>query len=72
MAVPDRIAMCTADGWAGGDYIPLKPGESLPDTCFMDCDCTPVEFVRAGSDQRCDTGALDTGITPDPKEADRG
>lgn len=45
MSAPERIAMCTADG-GENLHIPLKPGEPCPTTCFQDCDCTPVEFVR--------------------------
>lgn len=43
---PERLAVCQApDG--PGDYVPLKPGEWAPTTCFMDCPCTPVVYVRA-------------------------
>jgi hypothetical protein len=46
LTVPERIAMCAHPN---GEHlhIPLADGEPAPTTCFQDCDCTPVEFVRA-------------------------
>lgn len=42
----ERIAMCAnPDGMH--EHIPLKRGEEPPGTCFADCDCTPVVFIRA-------------------------
>lgn len=29
------------------EHVPLAPGEDPPTTCFADCDCEPVVFVRA-------------------------
>lgn len=42
----ERIAMC-AHPEGTHEHIPLKPGEDPPETCFADCDCEPVMFVRA-------------------------
>jgi hypothetical protein len=42
----ERIAMCAhPDGTH--EHVPLRPGEDPPETCFADCDCKPVVFVRA-------------------------
>jgi hypothetical protein len=42
----ERIAMCAhPDGMH--EHIPLKRDEPAPQTCFADCDCTPVIFIRA-------------------------
>lgn len=27
------------------EHVPLSPGEPMPETCFADCDCLPVEFI---------------------------
>lgn len=43
----DRIAMCTNPNGLH-EHVPLKPDEPMPTTCFADCDCTPVEYVRIG------------------------
>jgi hypothetical protein len=42
----ERIAMC-AHPEGTHEHVPLKPGEDPPETCFADCDCNPVVFVRA-------------------------
>lgn len=47
MTVPERIAMCAHPNGTH-EHVPLSPGEPAPATCFAwDCDCTPVEYVRA-------------------------
>jgi hypothetical protein len=33
-------------------HIPLGDDEPIPTTCFMDCDCAPVLYVRADEVQR--------------------
>lgn len=39
-ANPPRLALCKhPDGH--GDYLPLTGDEPMPESCFMDCDCTP-------------------------------
>jgi hypothetical protein len=43
--LPERIAMCSHPN-GNHEHIPLKPDEPLPATCFADCDCTPVLYVR--------------------------
>jgi hypothetical protein len=42
----ERIAMC-AHPEGTHEHVPLKPGEDPPESCFADCDCEPVVFVRA-------------------------
>lgn len=49
-AVPERIAMC-ADPNGLHEHVPLRPGEPMLTSCFADCRCTPVEFVRADAYQ---------------------
>jgi hypothetical protein len=46
MTAPARIAMCS-NPRGTHEHVPLDPDEPMPTTCFADCDCTPVEFVRA-------------------------
>ena len=42
----ERIAMCSHPQGTH-EHVPLKSGEDPPETCFADCDCVPVVFVRA-------------------------
>jgi hypothetical protein len=44
--LPERIAMC-ANPEGTHEHVPLRPDEPMPTTCFADCDCAPVEYVRA-------------------------
>lgn len=50
MDLSERIAMCTNPN-GPHEHIELAPGEPVPTTCFADCDCTPVEYVRVATDR---------------------
>jgi hypothetical protein len=54
----ERIAMC-AHSKGTHEHVPLKPGEDPPETCFADCDCKPVVFVRADLHARAVATASD-------------
>lgn len=50
----ERIAMCSHPKGMH-EHVPLRPDEAAPETCFAQCDCKPVVFVRADLHQ----GAID-------------